>query len=578
MNEHESGNQPQQPDTPEQPLSGLAQAVSDAQPKADKPFAYLDEHTPTNTPMKDMPAPQSASKRELDWENDRVRGFTTMFLGNGKLDNKRAQELIGMWLGFTAVKDMHAQGKASDEMLVTATNSWEQFLEKEYPNRTSAEMQETAISFYKFMNTWQDDILLRSRLVREDGISNVSNRGGDLLTSDIVPKLPGANVQGFGMADVMTRGTARESETAYHYSVLCRNSFLAFTFARFDKLELASLINDINRTVRGYVRRVGHNSMVLASMAGMWAVWKWIRPRILSSSVEGLADFNDLARLIRITDMHAVYSAILAAATDEGVQMDLRCINAGCDWHKFDLVDPTKFVNVRYSIQTPEEAATFGNIFSDRRKYTPEEILAMIEKSTYGLETNKVYNSRQSVRLTIAPPSIADAFATFEYFVGQVEPMLADARTKVIEEEALEEQIAIILAGLGSCELMHWVSEFTLLPGGMESGNVTTFKRADAPSDEFNKGLMGSLRIDKKLDKDLTLFVYNKAPFMTRTFTGLRNYKCPVCGSESHELQEEDRQLGYTPIDAFMTFFTHTQLMLMDEAARNQEVTKEALS
>ena len=570
MSEQENNAQPQQP-------SPLAEAIASATPEAPKPFAYTDTHTAQNTPMQHPPAPLSVSKRSLE-EKDREHGFSSIFLGSGKAENEKAQELVGQWLGWMAVKDLHNQDKASATVYQAAKNDWEQYLERNYPGVAPEQLEQTAVTLYKFFQSLQDDILVRSRMMREEGISNASNRGSDLITSDIVGKVPGAATQGYSISEAMTRAAHRSQNSAYHYSVLCRNSFLSFTFLRADKMELANLVNDINLTVRGYVRRVGNNTMTLASIAGMKAVWEFIKPRIISCSVEGIVDFSDLGRLIRITDMQTVYSALLASATDDGVQMDLRCINAGCSWHKFDLVDPTKFVNVRYSIQTAEEAAIFGNIFADRTKYTPEQVLAMINQSKYGLESNFIYNAEQTIRLTINPPAIADAFVTFEYFVGQVEPQIADARTKVIDENALEEQLAILFASLGSSELVHWVSEFAIIPKGNVDALPVIYRRAESPAGEFNKGLLGALQADKALGRELTMFVYNRAPFMTRTFVGLRNYKCPECGTHSHEMQEEDRQLGYTPIDAFMTFFTHTQLMLMVEATKHQEMLNEARS
>jgi len=576
-----SENENQSPTTPPNEagaLGGLAEAVSAAIPKSEAPapFGYMDEHTAENTPLKELVPPVSPVKKPLT-EEDRQAGFSTIYMGNTRAENEAAQELIGRWLALTSIRDLRERGRASDSMLATANNDWQQFLEKNFPGKSAAEMEEKAISMYRFFDSLQDDMLLRTKMILEPNITNVSRRSSKLEIADIIGRVPGADTTGFSIAEAMTRATSRSKSAPYQYTTLLRNSFLSITFTRAAKLESADLINNINSTVRGYVRQVGGNSMALSTIAGMKAVWEWLYPRIVSSTVSGIIDFKDLSNLIRVTDFYPLCNAILASLTDDGIGMDLRCINTACDHGSFDLMDPTKFTQIRPGIQTDDEAAIFGNITNGRKVYTPEEVLALIDQSTYGLDNNKVYNESRGICLTIAPPSLAEAFATFDFFVGDIDPRLAAIRAKIVDENQLQDQIAITLNSLGGSEFIQWVDTFTILPEEGSEGKPVVIRRQDSNPDEFNRGLLNALRIDDHLNAELTRFVYNKAPYMTRTFTGLRNHECPKCKKNTAESQGE-RQLGYTPIDSFMTFFTHTQLMLMNEAVKKQNVVKEALS
>lgn len=557
--------------------SKLSEGISQTIPQPERAFAYNDLHTPENTPMKKLLPSVPESKKELT-EEDRARGFSTVYLGNGKDENDAASELISRWLSWSTIKELALADQVSSSVWAAADGDWKQYVEKNFPDKSPKEMEERAVSLYKYFSGIQDGLAVRTRMVREEDTSNVSQRAEKLATGEIIGKVPGANSKGLSISEVMTRATLRSAQSAYHYTMNLRNSFMAFTFVRPNKLEMADLINNINRRVGLYVREVGGNSVALAYIAGVIEVWNFLKPRIISSSVKGIIDFADLGKLIRFTDFQVMCSGLLASVTDDGVQMDLRCIKGNCDWHKFDLIDPTKLVRVRHSIQTDEEAAVFGNIFSGRVEYTAEEVLALIAQSNYGMDDAYVYNEDQTVRLKCAPPSIVDAIVTFEYFVGQVDPQLQAVRNKVASAKEAEEQIAIILNGLGASEFIHWVSEFAMLPNGLVDDSTVVFRRSEVEADEFNRGLMNSLQADKALNKALTMFIYNKTPYMTRTFVGLRNYVCPKCTTPSDGLQEEDRKLGYTPIDAFMTFFTHTQLMLMDLAVSRQEVNKEARS
>lgn len=576
MSENETPTPGQGPD--ESALSNLASAVNSTIPKPEVPvtFGYGDEHTAENTPMKELVAPADPSKKQLE-DKDRERGFSTIYMGNSKADNVAAQELIGRWLALTSIQDLRKKGRASESMMATATNDWHQFLEKTYPGKTSAEMQEKALSMYRFFDSLQDDMLLRTKLILEPDITNLSRRSSKLAIADILGRVPGADTKGFSISEEMTRASLRSTGSAYQYTTLLRNSFLQFSFTRAAKMESADLINNINATVRGYVRQVGGNSMAISTIAGMKAVWEWLYPRVVSSSVDGIVDFKDLSNIIRVTDFYPICNAILASLTDDGIGMDLRCINTSCDHGSFDLMDPTKFTQIRPGIQTDAEAAIFGNIANGRKVYNRDEVLALIDQSTYGLEDNRVYNESRGICLTIAPPSLAEAFATFDFFVGDIDPQLASIRAKVVDENQLQEQIAITLNSLGGAEFIQWVDAFTIMPAEGSEEKPKVIRRQDANPDEFNRGLLNVLKRDHYLNSELTRFVYNKAPYMTRTFTGLRNHECPKCKHNSAEGQGE-RQLGYTPIDSFMTFFTHTQLMLMDEAVRKQNVVKEALS
>jgi len=557
--------------------SPLAAAVSSTIPEPVKGFAYTDEHTEQNTPMKEfVPGVPEAIRQQP--EEAREKGFTTFFLGNGKEENLAAQDLVARWITLTTARDMFKNGQMPESFKLTAENEWNQYVEQTHPGRTSVAVEMQALQLYRFFEGLQDSLLLRTRMMNEPGVTNVSRRSDKLVVADILGKVPGNSVQGFSVSEVMTRATLRSTSAAYQYDVLLRNSFCKLVFTRPAKSELGSLINDINLTVRGYVRQVGHNSLQLATIAGMKAVWNWFHPRIISCSVDKIVDFKDLVQVIRITDFLPLCNAILASIADEGVNMDIGCINIGCDEHTLDLIDPTKLTQIRTSIQTPEEAAILGNIANGRRTYSVAETLAMIEQSTYGLESTSVWNEAQDIKLSIAPPSMADAFMTFDFFSARVDSQLRDIRTKVVDERTLEEQIAIALNSLGAAEFIHWISAFTRMPPKDEDGEPLVLRRAECDSDEFNKGLISALEKDKVLNRAVTNFIYNKVLYMTRTFSGIRNRVCPKCDTPSDANQEPERKLGYTPVDSFMAFFTHTQLILMDQAVTRQEEIKEALS
>lgn len=578
MSENEQGQV--QPTGPTGELNELSKAIGETIPEpspAAGQFKYNDLHTAENTPLKEYQEPVSQTISMLP-EEARETGFSTFFLGIDKKDHDKANILVGRWLGLTSVEQAYEKDLATENLLNNATNDWVQFIEAEYPGKSSDEMKTRALSLYRFMDGLQDKILTRTKMVHEEGLTNVSRRGSKLTIADILGQVPSGAGKATSISEQMARAVHQSNSTPYQYTLLLRNSFTQIRFSRPSQLELGNLVNDINNTVRGYVRKVGNNSVDLATIAGMKVIWAFLRDHIIWSSVKDVFDYNDLANIIRITDFQTICNALLHSSSDKGIQMDLGCLFGGCGHSSLELVDPSKMTVIRYSIQTDDEAAIFGNITNGRMSYTTEEVLALIEQSKYGLPDNKIYNESQGICLTIAPPSLAEAFVTFDYFVGQIDPQIANIRSKVVNEEELEQQVNMLQHQLGAAKYIHWVDSFAKIPKADSDEEPKVWKRSETNPDEFNKGLMVVLRADESLDDELTKFVFNKTPYMTRTFSGMRNRPCPLCNKSPADAQEEGRKLGYTPIDSFVTFFTHTQLMLVNLSVEKQRKVKEALS
>lgn len=545
-----------------------------------KPFeeaGYAETHTAQNTPMKKL-LPTEPSLLRVGTEEDRETGYLPIFLGNTKEANKAATELMGKWLQLTAMKSLFKDGQANDGMLASTKAEWAQFIETRFPSKTLEEMEDIASNLYRYKEEFEDSIKVRSSVMNEDGISNVTNRGSNVRSGEIMGKKPGASSKGFTISELMRRSSMRASSGEFQFDVLLRDSYTAITFVRMTKLELGGLINDINRTVKGYVRQVGGNNITLAYIAGVRAVWEFLAPRIVNSSVTGIADFADLARVIRLSDFGTICMALIKATHNAGINLDLRCLTDLCDWHEFQITDPDKLVRVRHSIISDEDEAIYANIFNGNVKYSVEDTLKMINASTYGLDSNKVYNEDKTVFFTMAPPSLAEAMETFDYYAGRINPKLQELRSKIVDKKEYEHQVGLLLTTLGATEYLHWISTYTALgeAGTEESGVV--LHRFDCDAGEFNKGVMDVILDSPALNKGLMAFVLNKTPKMSRTFVAVANFHCPKCRARIEGHANPERKLGYTPIDPYMAFFTLTQLKMMRDATEAAEATHAAIS
>lgn len=574
---------------PQEPQEQQAPAVADDTPIAapapvvDAP-THRDVHTAQNTTMKQLVTSEDEVIRDLSKEEQQDGGFLTVFLGNRKEDVIKAQGVIGRWLTFSGSKAMFDEERLPESVFRKAETDWLLYIEKEFPGKTSDQVMTHAADLYAFMSEIQDELKIRTSIMNEPDISNVFNRGG-VNTGDIVGKKPSASTQGFSARENMRRRAARKTGTGadkLSFDVLCRDSFAMFAFSRTNHTEMGALINDIRRTITGYVQQIGNNSAVLARIASMRVIWNFMAKRITNSSVTDLADFNQLANVILLTDMDTVITALIESTNNKGINLNLRCLSGSCDWEAFKLVQASKLLRQRHHITTDADEAIYANLINGHTKYTMEETRALSRASTYGLESNRVYNDDKSIYLECAPPTLAEAFDAFDFFIGEVNTELAELRTKLVDPAEYQTQVTMVHNNLGSTEFIHWVQKQVDLPAENTDEEETVFARSEIDPNEFNGGLLDVLRDQEDLNRNLVKFVLNKTPYMSRTFMGVRNYVCPKCRKNMGDLEDPknllDRKLGYTPIDPVMSFFTLTQWAMLKQTAVQNKVRSEALS
>ena len=545
---------------------------------------HHDVHTAQNTTMTQVLPPEDETIRDLTKEEQQDGGFLTVFLGNRKEDIIKAQGIIGRWLTYTGSKAMFDEERLPESVFRKAESDWLGYIEEKFPGKTSDQVATHAADLYAFMSEIQDELKIRTSILNEPDISNTFNRGG-VNTGDIVGKRPSASTQGFSHRENMRRRAARKTGTGadkLSFDVLCRDSFATFAFSRTNHTEMGSLMNDIRRTITGYVQQIGNNSAVLARIASIRVIWNFVAKRIQNSSVSDLADFNQLANVILLTDMDTVITALIESTNTKGINLNLRCLSGSCDWEAFKLVQASKLLRQRHHITTPADEAIYANLINGHAKYTMEETRAMSRASTYGLESNRVYNDEKSMYLECAPPTLAEAFDAFDFFIGEINPELAELRTKLVDPAEYQTQVTMVHNNLGSTEFIHWVQRQVDLPAEGTDEGETVFARSEIEPNEFNGGILDVLRDQEDLNRNLVKFVLNKTPYMSRTFMGVRNYVCPKCRKNMGDLEDPenllDRKLGYTPIDPVMSFFTLTQWAILKQTSVQNKIKSEALS
>lgn len=544
--------------------------------------SYADTHTAENTSMLNKQPSKTPIKRELTDEEVETGGYLTIKLGSSLEENRKVySNLINNWLRFAGITEGYESGDYTEARLNKAKVDWEKFCEENYPGKTKEEVADKASTIYLFTSNLLDDSSLRTGLTAEEGLFNVSDRGSGHITPDIVGKVPNKSTSGYSASQIMLRASISAERDKLNFDVLLRDSFVMLTFTRPSKMDMGSLYTDIKNTISGYVREIHYNLPVVARLAIGKVIWNFLSKRIVSSSVSDIPDYVGLAQVIRLRDLERIAIALLEAYNTKGVNLNLSCLNPKCDWNSYALVDPTLLV-VNRNVSTDQELATYANLINGRTTYTIEETLKMSKKALFGTgaEDNRVYNEDRSIYLTIAQPTLAQAFSTFDYFISQVNPKIAEIKATTIDPEDYEDRMTMLYNDIGSTEFVHWISGFhRVATPGTDDLPVNLLRDDQENQLDFDKGLISVLSESDSLSKGLTEFVIHSVPKLSTHFVGVQNSICPSCSKEQVNFPDNNgRKLGYTPVDPFMSFFTLTQLKLLSQTQDLVNHREEVLS
>lgn len=562
----------------------MSEEKPEGTPVPEKPVVkarYNEKHTPENTSMKHIMNPEEMIIRPLT-EKEIEDGYLTIFMGNSKASREHAHKLIRPYMDLSVITDLHDRGKVDDDIMRKANDDWQTFVQTNYPDKTLEEMTDRARHTMQFHSEVLDELRQRSNAIREEGISNVSDRGG-VVTGDVIGRKPGISTKGLKPSEIMRRKVARAEDGRMAFDINLRNSFVKSTIARPSKGEIGMLIDEIKDEIKGYVRRVNNNTAVLARIAVGRVLWRHYVKLLTGSSVSDIGDYNQLASIVRWSDIDAIAIGILNAYTNKGVNLHLVCGNPTCDWNQMSLVDPEKLLHVRHYHTTDEEAAIYANLFNEKVTYTKEETLRLIKETKFGLDNDRVYNEDNSIYMELNSPSMADAFATLDYFLTRVNPQIQAIRERNISMEEFEEKRNMLFIELGATEYMHWVNKFVSVAApGSDDQDTILDRDAVEDQDDFNQGLMEVIKDSAYIRDNLTQGILRKTPFLSKSFVGVQNYSCPKCKC-SQELFEDpeglkQRKLGYTPIDPLMSFFILIQLIQVRSATESLEARAKALS
>lgn len=567
----------------EQPAAA-AVTPPNVQPATERPLVKIaDIQTAETTLMADPTPSKPDTKGDFNPDDKGVSFFKT-FIGLNKDNYNRLNETVTDWtlyrasLGYLSMSD-----KERDKLDITvsecqaAVAKWTEYCDQHYPGIDMEVLNTRFLALYGFIQNIFDPVMVQFPILNEQGISNQNQRTTKIATADVNGVVPSRakDDKRFSLSEFMRRTSLNSTGEAYQYDLLLRNSYVALSYKKSGKLDLADLINNIAKAVTGHVRHVQQNVPALSNIAVIRVIWNFIKDRIIRTSMKDVNDFDELADVILITDMQAITTALLDNAYPRGVNFQLQCLGEdSCDWTKTKVIDPSVLVRDRKWLDTKEEAAAYGNMINFSRKYSREESIAFQRGTNYQHDIQPVYNHLKNSWFVLKAPTLSESFEAEEFFAEHIKEQISQIQQTSITEQQFVERRDELLNGLVGTDYLHYVSEYHTMSDNDPEQNVTIVRRSESPPDEFNKGLIDIILENQEMGADLIDTIVRHYPYMSKTFVGMSNYTCENCAGKSAGMEE----LGYTPINVINAFFTLTSQTFTGRARVGENAMEEALS
>jgi len=537
--------------------------------------------TAENTVAHDALPPRSQVQGQFDI-NDKSLTYLNGFIGLNKESYARVSQEQEMWQNYVAAqqfarmtdKQRDKEGISMSQVQAQIT-AWEEYVAENMPDLGLKEANDRQRTIYAFISNLADPLMMQYPVVREPGLTNVMQRTSEIATGDLNGLVPGRNRGTFSLSEYMRRSSLSVSKDPYNYDLLLRNSFIAIRYAKPNRLEAGELIDNIARVVRGHVRTVSQNLPALSNIAAIRVVWQFIRDKMMLCSVKDTSDFDELADVIRITDINVMACSLLELFYPNGVNFHMKCLaDKSCNWSRADIIDPSLLTIDRKWLDTAEESAAYANMMNFSRKYSREESLQFIADTDFKHEIEPVWNENRSACFILGVPSLTESFEAEQFFSELVRKQLDKIREESMTEEQYLQDREEFLNGLVGTDYLHYIAEYRVMPEPGTDGEPMIIRRREQDPAQFNQGIVNIIMENDEMAKNLVSSVIQHYPFMSKTFVGLANYACESCAGESDAFND----LGYTPINIMSTFFTLASLTYTGRSKVGENARQEALS
>ncbi|UPT53844.1 hypothetical protein [Vibrio phage phiKT1019] len=513
-------------------------------------------HTEENTTMKESTQPVLPKKVE----DKGVEASLNILLGTKKNNFVPTMTMAMAWARYQTAL---VEGKATKAEITRYKKQYEDQAKELHPDKTDEELETMLSHFLSFHHNLVELPYFRNPAMQSRNWENTCTIADNHCESDIVARFPGAKNEAVALSERMQRSSQRKSRTPNGYDVLMRDSFIQVRVEPSNMIELGNLIDKINKHIHGYVTTFNGNSMTLIRASIYREFWNYISEKIISHSVTDIDEPRDLTRLVKLSDIRALFIEMMTELAEDGVPVQLYCNQNGCNWVELVKADPMHMLWHDKSLLTGEQAAALGNLKNFAQRYTAEQVLELQDQSKF-VEDDFVMFHNDTHRLRFSQPTLSEYFCAFDVFTSYVEPSIREIRTETLNDKDYDQKLSVLIDTVRGLEYMHWCSELTIFPEAGSDDEPEVFTRREDPIGFFN-GILPIIDNSNEATSKIIHWCVENGPGMSFTVVGMSNAACPQCGKETHGGHTAH---GITPIDPFMSFFILTRQTISDRAVK----------
>ncbi|QDJ97231.1 hypothetical protein D6_0071 [Aeromonas phage D6] len=482
---------------------------------------------------------------------------------------------------FYAIRELESEMEKNGRTDQTTLNSlrvrYTEHTEEHFQGVSEKQLAEMLVNYFTFYRRTLDRIQMRDDVTAErqhkPNANVVTTQRGPI---GIINSIKPGKLGNLSMKDRMRKNFAKSSGSVDGFSIMLMNSRVFLKIKLPTPMDLLLLMNKIANKLSGFGKRVRASSLELERALIVREVVEFVIEMATYWSVSDILDARELLNVIKESDANHLAVAILAASAPKGLNYRMSCLAHKCNFSDDVLIDAANMVhfdNERYPAKYMEQVQM---ILNTGHKFSIQELhdsdVPFIDTDGTEIETRFTMNDG-SVSIELKEPYLADYFECFDNAAARINPQLRQLAVQFSEPERYKREYQSYMGSIRTNNYTQWVDKIIFHVAAGEEGEDEVMSRGDNPK-EFDEGLIDCLGSQEELAGILLERVIKVIPRLSYTSVGILSTECPQCKQTTDE-EVTKVHGGYTPIDPFLTFFDHTQMLI--ELRRELAITQEEL-
>lgn len=361
------------------------------------------------------------------------------------------------------------------------------------------------------------------------------------------------------------------------------NSYILTRIKRPTRMELLTLINNIELKLRDYGERYAVNSLNLERAGIAREIVDFFISLITFHSVSGLLANAELKNYILANDVEVMAISLLQASSPNGVYFNTNCLASNCKHSSLDLIDPFELYKLNTEDMEEDQLDFMYKTINGSLKSNIEEIQKYQNRYRYkGAVINPKYVFRNEMtelptdeakpigEFRIKVPTLESYFTSFDLMSEIFNPTIKKYALEYPNAKEYSKKRSEFIGTIRIGEYVHWVDSIVQYRDPSVEGSEDVIESKDENQREFEQSIIDIFGQYDRAYWGIFQVILENTPYMTHSFIGITGNVCPSCKQKAGDKDKEGegqthpivKDSGFTPIDPVMNFFDHTRMLI----------------